>query len=124
MTDGGVSNRGPAVSLGGDIGMKEKVKITAGTAGDFLEWKDPNFREHLEARMRERDEREAEDTRTQAQRLLGEPPRTQSALAIRTPPDLQISMSGENAAMPRSAPPSRFKNKGSRQPVRRRPYAG
>ena len=43
----------------------------------------PIGRDVLQARMQERDQREASDTRTEAQRWLGDPPADRSALANR-----------------------------------------
>jgi hypothetical protein len=46
----------------------------------------PQERRDAAARMRERDAREAQDTRTALQELLGEPPPSMSALSKLTPP--------------------------------------
>jgi hypothetical protein len=65
---------------------RKRVNLDQLTAGELRDTTMPYVREDATARMRERDEREAQDTRTILQELLGEPMPCLSALTKLEPP--------------------------------------
>ena len=68
------------------------------SAGQVNHVQMPNTRKDGERRLRERDARDAQDPRTELQKLLGEPLPSLSALAKAKPPKPKYKPTAEDAA--------------------------
>lgn len=77
---------------------KDRKPLSPAQLGLGIAEKGGPSREEYAARMRERDAREAQDTRTVLQELLGEPPPTLCALAKLEPPKPKRTPTPEDIA--------------------------
>lgn len=77
---------------------RKRVNLDQLTACELRDTRMPYLREDAAARVKERDEREATDTRTALQELLGEPMPSLSALAKMMPPQPKRTLTKEDIA--------------------------